>query len=161
MAIQAPLHGQGGHRVNLCHSIDATVALRATDSVGHVGGMIEVDELRQLVDALPANRSMVEPAFAYRRQTSGFLPDLAMAVHTDCGGRHPRVFRARDFIVAIDAVDPVVANMVAMVEGEATVKRFFREADHIRLQPENDALEPIRSKEVKVLGRVVGLLRRV
>ena len=44
---------------------------------------------------------------------------------------------------------------------EATVKRFFRESDHIRLQPENETMEPIRSKEVKVLGRVVGLLRSV
>ncbi len=51
--------------------------------------------------------------------------------------------------------------VVALLGEEATVKRFFREADHIRLQPENDALEPIRSKEVKVLGRVVGLLRSV
>jgi repressor LexA len=51
--------------------------------------------------------------------------------------------------------------VVALLGEEATVKRFFREADHIRLQPENDALEPFRSKEVKVLGRVVGLLRSV
>ncbi len=51
--------------------------------------------------------------------------------------------------------------VVALLGEEATVKRFFREADHIRLQPENDAMEPIRSKEVKVLGRVVGLLRTV
>ncbi len=51
--------------------------------------------------------------------------------------------------------------VVALLGEEATVKRFFREADHIRLQPENDALEPIRSKEVKVLGRVVGLLRTI
>jgi repressor LexA len=51
--------------------------------------------------------------------------------------------------------------VVALLGEEATVKRFFRESDHIRLQPENDALEPIRSKEVKVLGRVVGLLRTV
>jgi repressor LexA len=51
--------------------------------------------------------------------------------------------------------------VVALLGEEATVKRFFRETDHIRLQPENEALEPIRSKEVKVLGRVVGLLRRV
>ena len=50
--------------------------------------------------------------------------------------------------------------VVALLGEEATVKRFFREADHIRLQPENDAMEPIRSKEVKVLGRVVGLLRK-
>ncbi|HTD09108.1 MAG TPA: S24 family peptidase, partial [Solirubrobacteraceae bacterium] len=51
--------------------------------------------------------------------------------------------------------------VVALIGEEATVKRFFREPDHIRLQPENDTMEPIRSKEVKVLGRVVGLLRRV
>jgi repressor LexA len=51
--------------------------------------------------------------------------------------------------------------VVALLGEEATVKRFFREPDHVRLQPENDAMEPIRSKEVKVLGRVVGLLRRV
>jgi repressor LexA len=51
--------------------------------------------------------------------------------------------------------------VVALVGEEATVKRFFREADHVRLQPENEAMEPIRSKEVRVLGRVVGLLRKV
>ena len=51
--------------------------------------------------------------------------------------------------------------VVALLGEEATVKRFFRESDHIRLQPENEAMEPIRSKEVKVLGRVVGLLRQV
>jgi repressor LexA len=51
--------------------------------------------------------------------------------------------------------------VVAMVGEEATVKRFFREPDHIRLQPENPAMKPIRSKEVRVLGRVVGVLRRV
>jgi repressor LexA len=49
--------------------------------------------------------------------------------------------------------------VVALLGEEATVKRFFREEDHIRLQPENASMEPIRSKEVKVLGRVVGLLR--
>ena len=51
--------------------------------------------------------------------------------------------------------------VVALVGEEATVKRYFKEADHVRLQPENDALEPIRSREVKVLGRVVGVMRRV
>jgi len=52
--------------------------------------------------------------------------------------------------------------VVALVgDAEATVKRFFKEADHIRLQPENDALEPITSTDVTVLGKVVGVLRRV
>ena len=51
--------------------------------------------------------------------------------------------------------------VVAMVEDEATVKRFFREADHIRLEPENETMEPIRSRDVKVIGRVVGVFRSV
>jgi repressor LexA len=51
--------------------------------------------------------------------------------------------------------------VVALVGEEATVKRFFREADHVRLQPENDSLEPILSRDVQVLGRVVGVCRRV
>ena len=51
--------------------------------------------------------------------------------------------------------------VVALIGEEATVKRFFRESDHIRLQPENAAMEPIRSRDVKILGRVVGLFRSV
>ena len=51
------------------------------------------------------------------------------------------------------------AIVVALIGEEATVKRFYRETDHIRLQPENEAMEPIRSREVRVLGKVVGLMR--
>ena len=51
--------------------------------------------------------------------------------------------------------------VVALVGEEATVKRFFREEDHIRLQPENASMEPIRTRDVRVLGRVVGLFRSV
>jgi repressor LexA len=45
-------------------------------------------------------------------------------------------------------------------EAEATVKRYFRERDHIRLEPENEDFEPIRSPDVKVMGRVIGVFRR-
>ena len=52
--------------------------------------------------------------------------------------------------------------VVAIVgEDEATVKRFYKERDHIRLEPENDDFEPIVSREVKVEGRVVGVFRRL
>lgn len=49
--------------------------------------------------------------------------------------------------------------IVALVGEEATCKRFFRERDHIRLQPENETMEPIIVRDVSVLGRVVGLMR--
>jgi len=52
--------------------------------------------------------------------------------------------------------------IVAMVDEEATVKRFFKEKDHIRLQPENDSMDPIiipAGQQISILGKVVGLLR--
>jgi repressor LexA len=51
--------------------------------------------------------------------------------------------------------------VVALVGEDATVKRFFKESDHIRLQPENEAMEPIIAPEAQVIGKVVGVLRRV
>jgi repressor LexA len=44
---------------------------------------------------------------------------------------------------------------------EATVKRFFREAGRVRLQPENDALDPIYAQHVQILGRVTGVFRQL
>ena len=52
-------------------------------------------------------------------------------------------------------------TVVAIVgDNEATLKRFYREADHIRLQPANEAMEPIRVREVEIRGIVRGVLRR-
>lgn len=49
--------------------------------------------------------------------------------------------------------------VVAMLEDEVTVKRFYREADAIRLQPENEKYEPIVGRDISVVGKVVGLIR--
>jgi len=51
--------------------------------------------------------------------------------------------------------------VVAMLEEEATVKRFFREAERVRLQPENDGMEPIYARDPVILGKVTGVLRRL
>ncbi len=50
--------------------------------------------------------------------------------------------------------------VVALLGEEVTVKRFFRETDRIRLQPENPRMEPLYAQEINILGRVVGLVRR-
>lgn len=49
--------------------------------------------------------------------------------------------------------------VVALVEDSATVKRFFKEDGHYRLQPENDAMDPIIVPQVEILGKVIGLFR--
>ena len=49
--------------------------------------------------------------------------------------------------------------VVALLGDEATVKRFFREGDQIRLQPENPEFEPIYTKDASILGRVISVIR--
>ena len=51
--------------------------------------------------------------------------------------------------------------VVALLGEEATIKRFFKEKDMIRLQPENQFMQPIYSKDVSVLGKVIGLYRKM
>jgi repressor LexA len=51
--------------------------------------------------------------------------------------------------------------VVALIEDGATVKRFYKKADHIRLQPENSSMEPIIVTDCAIVGKVVAVLRRV
>ena len=67
-----------------------------------------------------------------------------------------------DFVVVRPT--PVVDDgeiVVAMIDGEATVKSFYKEKDRVRLEPANPAYKPIRSADAEVLGRVVGVFRKV
>ena len=50
--------------------------------------------------------------------------------------------------------------VVAMIDGDATVKTFYKEEDHIRLQPENDTMAPIILPTCTILGKAIGLYRK-
>jgi repressor LexA len=70
-----------------------------------------------------------------------------------------------DFVVVQRGQDARNGEIVVALAGddesadEATVKRFFREGSQVRLQPENDALEPIYAEHVQILGKVIGVFR--
>ena len=72
-----------------------------------------------------------------------------------------------DIVVVQRAQDARNGEIVVALAGddesadEATVKRFFREDGRVRLQPENDALEPIYARHVQILGRVTGVFREL
>jgi repressor LexA len=67
-----------------------------------------------------------------------------------------------DFVVVQQARNADNGEIVvALLGDEATVKRFYRERDRVRLQPANDAHKPIRTREAEVLGKVVGVFRSV
>lgn len=90
--------------------------------------------------------------------------------------RHPESFMLRvqgDSMVEAAILDgdlivvtprPTAENgeiVVAMLEGEATVKRFYREAGRVRLQPENRRMEPIYADDVSIIGRVEAVIRKI
>lgn len=65
-----------------------------------------------------------------------------------------------DYIVVKEQHDAHDGEIiVALIDDSATVKTFYREKEHIRLQPENDLMEPIYVKNPKILGRVTALIR--
>lgn len=67
-----------------------------------------------------------------------------------------------DFVVVKE--QPVALNgdiVVAIIDDGATVKRFFRERDHIRLQPENSSMGPIITRDCSIAGKVVAVFRRL
>jgi repressor LexA len=68
-----------------------------------------------------------------------------------------------DLVVVRKQADARNGEIVVALVGDedATVKRFFREGTRVRLQPENDALEPMYPDEVQVLGTVKAVLRRL
>jgi repressor LexA len=72
-----------------------------------------------------------------------------------------------DFVIVERRPDAANGDIVVALAGEdeaadeATVKRFFREDGRVRLQPENASMEPIYAQHVQILGRVVGVFRRI
>jgi repressor LexA len=67
-----------------------------------------------------------------------------------------------DFVVVRPAEDANNGEIVvALLDDEATVKRFYREKDQVRLEPANRAYKPIKTREAELLGKVVGVFRSI
>ena len=67
----------------------------------------------------------------------------------------------RDYIVVRKQETAINGEIVvALIENEATVKRFFKTSKNIKLMPENDYMEPIITKDVSIIGKVVGVIRK-
>ncbi len=121
MALDAPAHGQWRRLLNRGHLIDAAVAAGAADTLVDVNRVVEVHELRHLVDAPPFQRAVFEKALAHRFQQRALVPDLRVAVQAKLGGGNAGVRGAIDGVVTVPTVDPFVAGVVAMIE----LKRLF------------------------------------
>lgn len=113
-----------------------------------------------------------QPIYAYedKTETMGLPSELAAAA-----GRETFVLKVRGKSMIDDHIDDgdyVVVQkqdtardgdiVVALIdEGQATLKRFFKERERIRLQPANSTMEPLYRREVRIQGKVIGVIRRL
>jgi len=104
----------------------------------------------------------VEDVFSFPRGLIGTAEDVFMLRIQGDSMINVGIFDG-DFVLVRQ--QPTANNgeiVVALVDGEsATVKRFFREKNCIRLQPENDSMEPFYETDVQILGKVIGLYRHI
>ncbi len=113
-----------------------------------------------------------QPIYAYedKSETMGLPSELVAAA-----GRETFVLKVRGKSMIDDHIDDgdyVVVQkqdtardgdiVVALIdEGQATLKRFFKERERIRLQPANSTMEPLYRREVRIQGKVIGVIRRL
>ncbi len=116
--------------------------------VGRVAAGIPITAVELIEEYIPLSSNMIceGETFALRvvgesMKNAGILPDDIVVCHQN---------------QAVNNGDIVVA----MIEEEATVKRFFKENGRVVLQPENPAFSPIVCRDVSILGRVIAVIRR-
>ncbi|MGQ5709437.1 transcriptional repressor LexA [Lactobacillus sp. PSON] len=101
-----------------------------------------------------------EDYFPLPPDLEGFKGDLYMLTIKGCSMINAGIFNGDQVIVRKQNTAENGDIVVAMTdENEATVKRFYKEKDHYRLQPENDTMSPIILTNVKILGKVISLYR--
>jgi hypothetical protein len=123
MTIETPFHVEGLGFSRKRHLIDTTVAGRTTDAFCDVNAVIEIDVIRQIMDAVPLQRAVSGQAFTNGRQHRRVFPDLGMTGHAGIGAGQTGERRFFDSGVAISAIDAVVSDVVFMAERDRLIKR--------------------------------------
>lgn len=102
----------------------------------------------------------VEDTFTLPSEIAAESSSFILEVHGD-SMINAGIFNG-DFIVVREQPNAMNGEIVvAMIDNEATVKTFYKERGRVRLQPENDAMEPIYASNPTILGKVVALMRRL
>jgi repressor LexA len=103
----------------------------------------------------------VENVVSYFPIPSEYMPNEEVFMLTVKGDSMVNVgiFEGDNIIVSKASTAHNGEIVVALVDDSATVKRFYKEDGHIRLQPENDYMEPIIVPDCQILGKVIGLVR--
>lgn len=137
-------------------------ALRSQSDAGPAPEVVVMPIVGKVAAGVPITATEnVEGEFAL---PSGFVPRSSDAFMLRVQGDSMVEAAILDGDLIVVRPQPTADNgevVVAMLDGEATVKRFYREHGQIRLQPENRAMEPIYASDVEIVGRVEAVVRRL
>src|SRR5262249_54032034 len=128
VAIETPFHVQAGGLAHQRHLIDAAMAAFATDPFGDVNAVIEIDEIRYVINARPGERLALLPAFTHRRKQRAVPPDNRVAADAGLGRWHAGKRRRLDAGMAIATVESQTAHMMIVTERHGLI------AHHIDLR---------------------------
>ena len=142
VTVEAPLHLQRVLLPGERHLVHSAMATLAADALVDVNAVIEIDEIRQIVDARPPDRFAGAETGAHRFQRRAGDPDLRVAVHAGLGGRNVGEAGSLHRGVAIAAIDPDRAHVVRMAERNGLFPRLRGARGH---RPNgSDVRTPIR-----------------
>src|SRR5579862_2431050 len=116
MALEAPLHLQRLFLPHERHSIDLPVARRAADALVYVNAVVEVDEVRQIVDPRPLDAAIAAEAGAHRLEVRAVRENLRMTIHAGPRRRDAGKRRVLDRGVAVPAVETVAGDVPLVAE---------------------------------------------
>src|SRR5262249_55095512 len=116
MAIEAPAHLQRMCPAHQRHLVHATMAAFATDALGNMDAVIEICEIRQIVNSSPLQGFAGSKTFSNRSQHGAVVPDQRMTTHADFRRRNPCERRRFDGGMAKAAIDAQAADMMFVAE---------------------------------------------
>ena len=163
MALQAPLHLERLLLPDERHLVHAPVARRAADSLVHVGAVVEIGEIGEVVHLHPFDRSVGAEARPHRLEGGALRPDLRMAVHAGLGRGDSGVGRPVHRGVAVAALHPEPAHVVRVAEGHRLAAGLVRARDvggpvHCQGQPDDARDDEDRAEDADLrqgVGAVV------
>src|SRR5579883_742530 len=116
MTIQTPFHVQRVALVSNFHLVDRPVASGAADALVHMNAVIEVDEVRQVVQPRPRNAFVCPVTGAYGLEHRAVHPDLRVATHAGMRGKHAREVALLHRGVAVPAINAELTDVVLVTE---------------------------------------------
>ena len=156
MAFQAPLHLQRCVVEHERHSVDRAVAGIATDSLIDVNAVIEINEIRQIVNSCPYQRLAGAEALTHRFEQGRSGPDLRVAVHAGLGWRDPGEQRRLHRSMAIATVNAQATDVVLMAKGHGLWPHHFGVSDVGRALQLEHRPQQCRYQEYRPVNRGAG-----